>query len=121
MCFGVGFCATGGGSVLSCSMGTSSSMPSFSIIPWIFSDPKMKAAAPAAAEYVASQLERHAGAAGTMTVRIPAEGFDSFIEAIQPDAPPGRIAELDAQLRRYCRFDTEAMVEILKFFVEERV
>ena len=27
-----------------------------------------------------------------------------------------RKAELDEQLRRYCRFDTEAMVEIVRFF-----
>jgi hypothetical protein len=41
---------------------------------------------------------------------------DGFIEAIQADVSPERKAELDAQLRRYCRFDTEAMVEIVKFF-----
>jgi hypothetical protein len=41
---------------------------------------------------------------------------DGFIEAIQPDVSPERKAELDAQLRRYCRFDTEAMVEIVRFF-----
>jgi hypothetical protein len=29
---------------------------------------------------------------------------------------PERKAELDEQLRRYCRFDTEAMVEIVRFF-----
>jgi hypothetical protein len=41
---------------------------------------------------------------------------DGFIEAIQPDVGPERKAELDEQLRRYCRFDTEAMVEIVRFF-----
>ena len=40
---------------------------------------------------------------------------DGFIEAIQPDVSPDRKAELDEQLRRYCRFDTEAMVEIVRF------
>ena len=41
---------------------------------------------------------------------------DGFIEAIQRDVSPERKAELDEQLRRYCRFDTEAMVEIVRFF-----
>jgi hypothetical protein len=45
---------------------------------------------------------------------------EGFIEAIQPDTSAERKAELDIQLRRYCRFDTEAMVEILKFFAEGR-
>jgi hypothetical protein len=40
---------------------------------------------------------------------------DGFIEAIQADVSPDRRAELDLQLRRYCRFDTEAMVEIVRF------
>jgi hypothetical protein len=52
---------------------------------------------------------------------------DGFLEAIgsRPGAAPvkrdrgptiERKAELEEQLVRYCRFDTEAMVEILKFF-----
>jgi hypothetical protein len=41
---------------------------------------------------------------------------DGFIEAIAPETTPERKAELDEQLRRYCRFDTEAMVEIVRFF-----
>ena len=40
-----------------------------------------------------------------------------FIEAIDPQTTPERRAELEQQLRRYCRFDTEAMVEIVRFFV----
>ncbi len=40
---------------------------------------------------------------------------DGFIEAIQPDVSAARKAELDEQLRRYCRFDTEAMVEVVRF------
>ena len=40
---------------------------------------------------------------------------DGFIEAIQAETSPERKAELDLQLRRYCRFDTEAMVEIVRF------
>lgn len=41
---------------------------------------------------------------------------DGFIEAIGPVTSPGRKAELEEQLLRYCRFDTEAMVEIVRFF-----
>ena len=41
---------------------------------------------------------------------------DGFIEAIDPETTPDRKAELETQLLRYCRFDTEAMVEILRFF-----
>ena len=41
---------------------------------------------------------------------------DGFIEAIQAGVSPERKAVLDEQLRRYCRFDTEAMVEIVRFF-----
>jgi hypothetical protein len=40
---------------------------------------------------------------------------DGFIEAIQPDVSVERKAELNEQLRRYCRFDTEAMAEIVRF------
>ena len=44
---------------------------------------------------------------------------DGFLEAIgsRPGAAPtgGRKAELEEQLLRYCRFDTEAMVEIVRF------
>ncbi|HSN52262.1 MAG TPA: DUF2779 domain-containing protein [Woeseiaceae bacterium] len=49
-------------------------------------------------------------------IREGTAAADGFIEAIQPDVSPGRKAELDLQLRRYCRFDTEAMVEIVRFF-----
>jgi hypothetical protein len=45
---------------------------------------------------------------------------DGYLEAIGSRAgraPTGeRKAELEAQLLRYCRFDTEAMVEIVRFF-----
>lgn len=43
---------------------------------------------------------------------------DGFIEAIDPETAPGRKAELEEQLLRYCRFDTEAMVEIVRFFTK---
>jgi hypothetical protein len=41
---------------------------------------------------------------------------DGFLEAIDPETSPERKAELKDQLLRYCRFDTEAMVEIVRFF-----
>lgn len=37
---------------------------------------------------------------------------DGFMEAINSETLPERKAELEEQLLRYCRFDTEAMVEI---------
>jgi len=41
---------------------------------------------------------------------------NGFLEAINPDTDKARKAELEEQLRRYCRFDTEAMAEIVRFF-----
>jgi hypothetical protein len=40
---------------------------------------------------------------------------DAFVEAISPDVSPERKAEIEEQLLRYCKFDTEAMVEIVNF------
>ena len=48
-------------------------------------------------------------------IREGTAASEAFIEAIQPDVSPERKAELDEQLRRYCRFDTEAMIEIVRF------
>ncbi len=41
---------------------------------------------------------------------------NAFLEAINPGTDMVRKLELEDQLRRYCRFDTEAMVEIVRFF-----
>ena len=41
---------------------------------------------------------------------------EGFIEAIDPKTTPDRKAELEEQLLRYCKFDTEAMVEIVQYF-----
>ncbi len=49
-------------------------------------------------------------------IKEGAGASDGFIEAIQPGVSLARKAELDEQLRRYCRFDTEAMVEIVRYF-----
>lgn len=48
-------------------------------------------------------------------IREGTAASEGFIEAIQADVSSARKAELDEQLRRYCRFDTEAMVEIVRF------
>jgi hypothetical protein len=41
-----------------------------------------------------------------------------FLEGIDPGTDMFRKLELEEQLRRYCRFDTEAMVEIVRFFTQ---
>ena len=46
---------------------------------------------------------------------------DGFLEAIDPATTPERKTELEAQLRRYCSFDTEAMVAIVYFFEKSGV
>ncbi len=42
-----------------------------------------------------------------------------FIEAIDPATSPARRAELEDELLRYCRFDTRAMVEIVRFLTAQ--
>lgn len=49
-------------------------------------------------------------------IRDGTAASNAFLEAIAPATAPSRKAELEAQMRRYCRFDTEAMVEIVRFF-----
>ncbi len=44
---------------------------------------------------------------------------DGFIEVISPSATKARQAELEEQVLRYCHFDAEAMVEIVRFFCRE--
>jgi hypothetical protein len=41
---------------------------------------------------------------------------EGYIEAIRPTVTPERKAQLEEQLLRYCKFDTEAMAEIVRFF-----
>jgi hypothetical protein len=40
---------------------------------------------------------------------------DGYLEAIRPETDPARKAELKEQLLRYCRFDTLAMVEVVRY------
>jgi hypothetical protein len=41
---------------------------------------------------------------------------EGYLEAIDPATDADRKAELEEQLLRYCKFDTEAMVEIVRLF-----
>ncbi len=52
-----------------------------------------------------------------------AEGMaasDGYLEAINPETTLERKAELEEQLLRYCRFDTDAMVKIVQYFTSDR-
>ena len=40
---------------------------------------------------------------------------EGYLEAIDPETTPARKTELEEELLRYCRFDTEAMVRIVRF------
>jgi hypothetical protein len=40
---------------------------------------------------------------------------EGYLEAIDPATDADQKAELEEQLLRYCKFDTEAMVEIVRF------
>ncbi len=43
---------------------------------------------------------------------------DGYLEAIDPETNSERKVELEEQLLKYCKFDTEAMVEIVRFFTD---
>ncbi|MDX1498746.1 MAG: DUF2779 domain-containing protein [Woeseiaceae bacterium] len=49
-------------------------------------------------------------------IREGTAAANAYLEAVSPGTSSGRKAELERQLRRYCRFDTEAMAEIVRFF-----
>ena len=52
-----------------------------------------------------------------------AEGMgasDGYLEAVRADTTPERKADLEEQLLRYCKFDTEAMVEVVRFLQASR-
>ncbi len=48
-------------------------------------------------------------------IREGTAASNAFLEAIRPGTDMIRKLELEEQLKRYCRFDTEAMVEIVRF------
>lgn len=53
-------------------------------------------------------------------IREGTAASDAFLAAIDPGVAAARKDELEEQLLRYCRFDTEAMVEIVRFFGAEQ-
>lgn len=57
----------------------------------------------------------YAGLAGIAEGMAAADGY---IEAINPETTLARKTELEEQLLLYCRFDTEAMVRIVRFLTD---
>jgi hypothetical protein len=53
-------------------------------------------------------------------IREGTAASNGFLEAIDPETDMLRKLELEEQLRRYCCFDTEAMVEIVHFFIDAK-
>ena len=64
---------------------------------------------------VAPAMAPHMNYAALEGINVGTAASDGYLEAINPETTPQRKAELEEQLLRYCRFDTEAMVEIAKF------
>lgn len=54
-------------------------------------------------------------------IKEGAGASEGFIEAISSSTKPERKAELQKQLLRYCRFDTEAMAELVRFFCSDAI
>lgn len=64
---------------------------------------------------VAPVIAPHMNYANLEGVNEGAAASSGYLEAIDPNTSPERKEELEEQLLRYCRFDTEAMVEIVRF------
>jgi hypothetical protein len=45
----------------------------------------------------------------------------AYMEAIHPETEVSRRTEIDAQLRKYCGYDTLAMVRLVRFFADSPV
>jgi hypothetical protein len=54
--------------------------------------------------------------AGLEGIKEGSGASDGYLQAIRPETDAAKKAELEEQLLRYCRFDTQAMVEIVRFF-----
>lgn len=63
-------------------------------------------------------IARHMDYANLEGIKEGTGASDGFVEAIDPETFDKRRAVLEEQLLRYCRFDTEAMVEIVRFFTD---
>jgi hypothetical protein len=64
---------------------------------------------------VAPAISPHMDYANLEGINQGMAASDGFIEAIDPNTTADRKAELGEQLLRYCRFDTEAMVELARY------
>jgi len=60
----------------------------------------------------------HMNYAGLEGIKEGMAASDGYLEAINPETNPERKIELEEQLLRYCKFDTEAMVEIVQFLIK---
>ncbi|MGI9236341.1 MAG: DUF2779 domain-containing protein [Woeseiaceae bacterium] len=63
----------------------------------------------------------HMDYASLAGIKEGAGASEGFVEAISSTTLPERKSDLEEQLLRYCKFDTEAMAEIVKFFCSERL
>jgi hypothetical protein len=63
----------------------------------------------------APAMAPHMDYAALEGINVGTAASEGYLEAINPSTTSQRKAELEAQLLRYCRFDTEAMVEIVRY------
>jgi hypothetical protein len=63
----------------------------------------------------APAIAPHMDYAALEGINVGTAASEGYLEAISPETTPQRKVELEEQLLRYCRFDTEAMVEVLRF------
>jgi CRISPR/Cas system-associated exonuclease Cas4 (RecB family) len=64
---------------------------------------------------VAPVMAPHMDYANLSGINEGSGAAQGYVEAVHPNTTPERKAELEEQLLRYCKFDTEAMVEIARF------
>jgi hypothetical protein len=65
----------------------------------------------------APAIAPHMDYAALEGINVGTAASEGYLEAINPETAPERKAELEEQLLRYCRFDTEAMVEITRALI----
>ena len=49
-------------------------------------------------------------------IKVGTDASSAYLEAIDPKTSPEKREEIRADLLRYCRHDTEAMVKLVQFF-----
>jgi hypothetical protein len=62
----------------------------------------------------APAMAPHMDYAALEGINVGTAASEGYLEAISPETTLERKAELEEQLLRYCRFDTEAMAEIVR-------